>query len=190
MDGDYSPDGKSIVFASNRTGSNELFIMNSEGGEVRRLTHSAMVKNTPRWSPDGRRIMFLGAETDESESDIYTIDIDGRHLTRSTNTPDIGEFHESWSPDGSKICYIQVVDDVFQVAIVSAEGGKGQIIVSKKGYQAFYPSWAPDGKSITFTRDIMEGTADGLPALFQVSLEGEEQMLSNKNSFNLKPKTK
>jgi TolB protein len=183
MDGDYSPDGKSIVFASNRTGSNELFIMNSEGEEVRQLTSNSVVENTPRWSPDGTKIMFLRSATDESNSDIYTIDVEGNNLTQITDTPEIGEFHEGWSSDGSQICYIQVVDGAFQVAIVSAKGGKGRVVVNKKGYQAFYPNWSPDGKSITFTRDIMEGTREGLPALFQVSLDGNEKMLSNKNSF-------
>ncbi|WP_430968778.1 TolB family protein [Spongiimicrobium sp. 2-473A-2-J] len=181
-DGDYSPDGRSIVFSSNRTGNNELYIMNSEGKHTRRLTNTEAIESTPRWSPDGSKILFRRAVDEESEPDLYTINPDGTDLKQLTDTPK-GEFHQSWSSDGQQISYITVVDGAFEMRIIPAEGGESKVLVRKKGYQAFYPHWSPDNKYIAFTRDVMEGTQEGLPALFIVDMKGNERMVSDKNSF-------
>lgn len=181
-DGDYSPDGKSIVFVSNRTGNNELFIMDCQGKHARQLTATAAIESTPRWSPDGNRILFRRAADKDAEADLYTINKDGTNLKQLTNTPS-GEFHQSWSSDGQKISFIVVEDGAFEMRIIPAEGGESRVLVRKKGYQVFYPHWSPDNKYIAFTSDVMEGTEEGLPALFVVDMEGNERMVSDKNSF-------
>lgn len=181
-DGHYAPDGSSIVFSSNRTGNQEIYIMDIDGGNVKQLTNTKEMESTPRWSPDGTQILFRRSEDEEAEADLYTIKSDGSGLTQLTDSPE-GEFHQSWSADGNKICFVKVVNGTFEVHIISLTGGKSKCLVSKKGYQAFYPNWSPDNQYIAFTRDIMEGTQNGLPALFKVNMQGEEIKLTDKNSF-------
>jgi Tol biopolymer transport system component len=88
---DISPDGKQIVFASNRIteanpdGHFEIFAMNSDGSDVKQLTFNAADNQWPRWSPNGRWIAFHSDV--DGNYEIYVIRPDGTDLTRVTNYP-------------------------------------------------------------------------------------------------------
>src|SRR5205823_6130734 len=78
---DISPNGKQIVFASNRItegnpeGDFEIFVMNADGADVKQLTSNAADDQWPRWSPDGRWIAFHSNVAGNYE--IYLIRPDG-----------------------------------------------------------------------------------------------------------------
>ncbi len=57
----WSPDGKSILFESNRSGSFQLWVIDLDGGEARQLTDISTGANNAIWSPDGKRIAFVSA---------------------------------------------------------------------------------------------------------------------------------
>lgn len=181
-DGCYAPDGKQIVFSGNRNGNSELYIMNANGSDLRQITFTPNFnERSPKWSADGKKIVFVGNTAGE-ESDVWIMDTKGRKRTRITQTPE-SEFHASLSKDGTKISYIKVYEGAFELHVMDVDGKNDKILVRKKGYQAFFPHWSPDGKYIAFTRDIMEGTAPGLPALYKIDMQGNEQLISDKNSF-------
>ncbi|MCB0375974.1 MAG: TolB family protein [Sinomicrobium sp.] len=182
QDGCYSPNGKYIIFSGNRNGNAELYRMDKNGAHLRQLTFTPdFDEHSPKWSSDGKKIVFVGKAKGE-ESDIWIMDSAGKKRTRITQTPE-PEFHASLSKDGTKISYIKVYDGAFEVHRVDINGKNDRVLVRKKGYQAFFPHWSPDGKFIAFTRDVMEGTVPGLPALYKVDMEGNEQLISDKNSF-------
>ena len=58
----FSPDGRRIAFASNRTGDVELFLLELESGEVTRLTNREGSDGQPTWLPDGRIVYVAFAE--------------------------------------------------------------------------------------------------------------------------------
>jgi TolB protein len=93
---DWSPDGKQIVFSGlDEDGESDLFIIQVETNEIRRLTHSPGLKWAPSWSPDGRKIVFVADPNDNR--DIYLINSDGSGLIRLTTHP--GEdYQPAWSP--------------------------------------------------------------------------------------------
>jgi Tol biopolymer transport system component len=98
----YSPDGKNIVFNSNRSGSVEIWICDSEGRNGRPLTSfpETTVTGSPRWSPDGRQIAFDSWEN--GRPNIFVVSPEGgspRCLTEKTDDA----FLPSWSRDG---CWI------------------------------------------------------------------------------------
>jgi TolB protein len=102
----WSPDGTKIVFASDRSGTFRLYVMDPDGHNVRELTQ---VNNPggnayPAWSPDGKRIAYTNSAPDGSRQ-IFVIDADGKNTKQLTKD---GNFncYAAWSPDGKKIAYM------------------------------------------------------------------------------------
>ncbi len=99
----YSPDGTKVAFESTRTGGSELFIMNADGTNVKRLTFALGDDAAPHFSPDGRQIVFTAGRND-GQFEVYRIDADGTNETRLTFNPG-NDGRASWSPDGRRIAF-------------------------------------------------------------------------------------
>jgi TolB protein len=84
----FSPDGKRIVFASQRSGAWEIWVCNSDGsGPVQLTFFQGPNVTTPRWSPDGGQIAFDSDAGAEQEFDIWVIDANGGKPVRMTTHP-------------------------------------------------------------------------------------------------------
>ena len=92
---DWSPDGARIAFAAQlgRTedaNATEIYVMDADGGNRRRLTRNKALDATPSWSPDGRRIAFartVGFGTDRARGGIFVMDADGQNALQASRTP-------------------------------------------------------------------------------------------------------
>ncbi|HEX9974879.1 MAG TPA: prolyl oligopeptidase family serine peptidase, partial [bacterium] len=112
-DPQISPDGKKIacvISTSNLeqgTSNADIFVMNSDGGDMRQLTFSEKSDSYPRWSPDGKWLMFLSTRNDGSQIWLMPTDFgEPKQLTFiSTGISD-----PLWSPDGKCIIF---ATDVF-----------------------------------------------------------------------------
>ena len=98
----YSPDGNSIVFMSNRSGSYEIWVCDSEGKNVRQLTSfgGATITGSPRWSPDGRQIAFDSGE--EDRPNVFVVSLKGgspRCLTEKTADAFLPNWSQEWALD-------------------------------------------------------------------------------------------
>ena len=97
----YSPDGRRIVFRSGRTGDHEIYLMDSGGGRVRRLTDHPGTDTMPSFSPAGDEIAFVS--TRDGDHEVYTLKLgpDGEPgaLRRVTTSPGL-DMHPHYSPDG------------------------------------------------------------------------------------------
>jgi Tol biopolymer transport system component len=71
----WSPNGTKIAFISNRDGQPDIYIMNADGSDVTRLTDNSIYKMSLSWSPDGTKIAFCGYPPDESEANIYVVNV-------------------------------------------------------------------------------------------------------------------
>ena len=80
----WSPDGRQIAFTSNRErdGNSDLFVMDADGSNVRRLTNHPGIDTSPTWSPLGHQIAFTSDRTGAPQ--IYVVDVDGTGLRRIT----------------------------------------------------------------------------------------------------------
>lgn len=107
VQGDYaphfSPDGKTIVFASRRDNDFEIYAMAPDGEQLRRLTSSPGIDNQPVFSPDGKRIAFTSNR--DLNYEIYVMDADGTNPRRITHHPERDDF-ACWSADGRSVMYV------------------------------------------------------------------------------------
>jgi TolB protein len=99
----WSPDGKSIVFTSERNGSADLYRVQPDGSGLQRLTDSPAYDDQAAFSPDGKRLVFVSTRGDGT-ADLYTMDIASRSAKQLTMGT-AGDFRPSWSPDGQWIAF-------------------------------------------------------------------------------------
>ena len=83
-DPDWSPDGRRIVFASDRSGSMQIWVMNASGKQRVRLTRNRVPSGSPVWSPEGRRIAFVRTDARNEDSTIYVMNDDGTGVVKLT----------------------------------------------------------------------------------------------------------
>ena len=109
-DAGWSPDGERIAFncdRRNHQGRFEIHVMNSDGTNVRRVTTlpaDAMFDLAPRFSPDGRRLVFTRYITDPGRSALFTVRVDGGGLKQLTPRGN-GASDADWSPEGKKLVF-------------------------------------------------------------------------------------
>ena len=84
-----SPDGRRIAFTSERGVTHDLYVMDSDGNNVVRLTHDNFFESRASWSPDGTRIAFSTVRSDVRNSEIYVMDADGENEMNLTKHEDV-----------------------------------------------------------------------------------------------------
>lgn len=140
----YSPDGSEIAFISYRTGTGQVWLMNTDGTNEHQLTFDSVEKDqVPDWSPDGSRLVYAGG-VDFGPFDLYVIDADGGGLQQITSTPDDDDFAPTWSPDGTSIAFVSARSDGRFVYIVGGDGTGERLVNGAAGPQ-FAPAWQPLG---------------------------------------------
>ena len=94
----WSPDGKTIAFASTRDGGNwNIFLMNADGTNVRQLTRDRNLNAGPVWSPDGTQLAFHSRRNGRFQ--VFVMDVDGSNLRQLTGTSDKSmAMHPDWYP--------------------------------------------------------------------------------------------
>ncbi len=144
----YSPDGKRIVFVSNRSGSDEIWVCGSEGENPIRLTSfRGPLAGSPSWSPDGRQIVFDCRP--EGNADLYVVSAEGGQTRRLTTDP-AEDIVPSWSRDGRRIYFTSNRSGRLQIWKMAADGGEAEQMTKQGGFE---PVESPDGQWIYFSQD-------------------------------------
>ena len=146
----WSPDGETILFQRQVTGTNlELYAIGATGTGLRRLTRDPLQQIGPAWSPDGSRVAF-GEQQKTGNWAVSSMKLDGSDR-RVLTDPKLSSQDPAWSPDGKRIAFVIQEDTRDSIAVMDAEGGKPQRITPPSLAIATNPFWSPDGKKIVFT---------------------------------------
>src|SRR5215210_1858332 len=157
-DAGWSPDGSQIAFDSDRRnhqGRLEIHVMDADGTDVRRLTtlpSEAMFDLAPRFSPDGRRIVFTRYITDPGRSALFTVRLDGSGLRQLTPWGN-GAGDADFSPDGKKLVFEATPNkNCFgEIYTVDSDGQHLTNITDNRCKAGSAdPVWSPNGKKILF----------------------------------------
>jgi Tol biopolymer transport system component len=99
----WSPDGRTIVFTSDRLGSADLFRVNPDGTGLERLTDNQAYDDQAAFSPDGRQLVFVTTRNGGT-ADLWTLDLQTNKAKALTSGPG-GDFRPAWSSDGKWIAF-------------------------------------------------------------------------------------
>ncbi len=140
--------GGSLVFAQNKDGNTDLFVLSVGQDRPFRLTNDPAVDRNPVWSPDGRFVAFTSNR--DGNWELYILDVTSGDLQRVTDNLDF-DGGASWSPDGAWLVYEGYRDDNLDIFIVRRDGSEGPIRLTEHAAPDFSPVWSPDGRHIAFT---------------------------------------
>jgi len=154
---EISPDGRQIVFLTARHDPQprfpnlkyEIYTMDIDGGNLKRLTSSDAAEDHPSWSPDGSKILFDADYDGDGFYEIYSMDQDGAHVTRLTMNESNDQFAD-WSPDGSQISFSSDRNGNWDIFVMDADGSNQQALTDDPDWELF-PAWSPDSSQIVFT---------------------------------------
>lgn len=150
----FMPDGKSLVFAYDKTSPNQgnidvyrvnladkmLTPMATNQGK---LSH----EESPSVSPAGKHIAFTS--TRDGNQELYSMPVAGGEWTRLTSDPAI-DAHPAWSPDGKTIAFATNRWGDLEIALIEQDGTNLRRLTNSPGLDD-YPAWSPDGRFLAFT---------------------------------------
>jgi Tol biopolymer transport system component/DNA-binding winged helix-turn-helix (wHTH) protein len=162
---DWAPDGKSLIFSSNRAGLFSLWKIPSDGGEPRLLAGGGSKMKHPSTA---RRVNAVAYENWHYEVSLWRVPISGdRPEVQLTFAADEWEFDPEFSPDGSRIAYVSTKSGADEIWTTDRDGSAPTQLTSFGGPRLGMPRWSPDGRRLVFTARP-EGQAD----LYSINASG------------------
>ncbi|HEX5137092.1 MAG TPA: S41 family peptidase [Planctomycetota bacterium] len=188
----WSPDGKTIAFASDRHGNFDVFVVPAAGGPALRLTTHSGHDVPTGFTVDGKRVLFSAARYDAPQAlqaglwfpELYSVPVEGGRPRLELTTPAIGARP---SPDGTALAYTDLkgfenqwrkhhTSSVARDVWVTS-GGKHRRLTDFKGEDRD-PAWSPDGRTIYYLSEasgsfnVWSRPADGSGAPEQLTRHG------------------
>lgn len=170
----WSPDGTQLLWNRHRGDSptGKIMVMKADGTGKHLLAGSERDDLSALWSPSGEQIVFssrnpcYGQSCTIHQDDVHVIDADGSNERNLTQT-DAEEHTPVWSPDGTRIAFVRVIEDDADIFLMNADG-TGLTQLTDTPEWDFVPAWSPDGTRIAFTQVTDMGNFETRLALVDV----------------------
>jgi len=170
----WSPDGRTLAFATDRDEKRQIYVIDPQGGEARKLTSAEEGVGNFAWSPDGKAIAFTSTDpkTDADKdrektygdfdvigegyrmSHLWVFDVASKKARRLTSGAfTVGQF--SWSPDWTRIAFDHRINSAnanggsADISVVTIADKTVKHLVTQDGPDSG-PVWSPDGSKIAF----------------------------------------
>ncbi len=140
-----SPDGNSLLYIDRPDGS--LWLSKTETNKQLRLTNAPLITSAPRWSRDGKHILFTGVQPAHSRQ-IYLLSADGGAM-RAVLPEGREGTSADWSPDGTQLVVAMrdtKIQPKFGIYLFKPQTGQFTLLPESRGFSQ--PRWSPDGRYI------------------------------------------
>ncbi|MEO8313193.1 MAG: hypothetical protein ABI645_00220 [Pseudomonadota bacterium] len=191
----FSPDGRWIVFTSERdgdgTGQADIYRVHPDGTGIERLTRDPSMEDAGVLSPDGRQLAYVSTKGGARTTNIWVMDLKSRKARRLTGSDDTtipttmnSYFRPSWSPDGKWIAYSGDAGEkwagaeagagvghsqVLHVYVMQADGAGQRRLTTDSSLAAGSPRWSSDGRRLVIhemaTKDAFQSRMTGTQGL-------------------------
>jgi TolB protein len=167
-----------IAFVSNRSGNQELYMVDPDGGDLVQITRNGSINMSPCWSPDGS--MLYCTSYISKHPDLYVLNIEDKKLKPVVKggmniTP-------SLSPDGKTLAFSKSFDGDPEIVLINIESNTQKRITFTPGVDS-NPSFSPNGQELAFSSD-----RSGNPQIFVMDIDGANvRRLTYQGAYNTAP---
>lgn len=184
--GSYAPDGKSIIFETDRFGNWDIFLLDLSSGEQRPITFSPANERRPSWHPSGRSIIF--EIENEQGTDLYEHDLFIGLSKKLLREPDLKgkPMFARYAPSGKFLAYsLEKNEAEISVQLYDLEKKK-HLSLSQNVFRNVYPMWSPDGNHLlVFSRKDTKNKAD---EIYRINLQnGRWKRLTRRTEHDFCP---
>ena len=193
---EIAPDGRKVVFTSDRNGNWDVFVMSVDGGPATQVTFDDAHELHPTWSPDGSKLCYCRFNDRTARWELWTV---------SLERPGVRTFicegmFPRWSPDTStdRLLFQRArkrggqLYGVWTIDLTEAGGVNPTEVVAAGDAAIMHPTWSPDGTRIAFTSvDRPEVSEDGMPVesdIWVIDVDGMGRTALTSGGFrNMRP---
>ena len=169
-----------VAYVSDQTKQKELYLMDYDGQQPRRITGDRSLSLSPRWTPDGRWITYLCYRA--GNPDICVIDVAENRRWKLVTFPGLN-LSPAWSPDGDWMAFATNHEAAnLELRVINRAGKKDRRLTFSLG-DDLSPSWSPTGRQLVFTSD-----RGGTPQLYVMDADGSNvRRLTFQGDYNTSP---
>jgi Tol biopolymer transport system component len=177
----WSPDGSRIAYAASHDGNFDIYTIDANGGDRRRITTDPARDDYPSWTSDGRIVFTRGLLSDDTS--IWIVGADGTNPQR-LNLPGPHAAAADASPRGSKIVYATDASGLGVIHVATLDGTtvSSDVAVSKPAHDGLgdqEPKWSPSGNDIVYLHD--HGNVDNDIYVVHADGSGQRQLTNTPN---------
>lgn len=165
-----------IAFASNRTGNWEIWLMDWDGANQRRITNHGALSILPSWAPDNERMVYTSFA--RGTSDMYIISRRGGKTTRINSGLALNT-SATFSPVSNDIAFVGSVRGNPDIYVIRDDGTNVRRLTTTNSIEST-PEWSPNGRQISFTSG-----RSGSPQIYVMDAEGTNvRRISHEGNWN------
>jgi len=182
-----SPDGRWLVFCSERGGNPDLHIIDlNDPGAPKLLLDSDAMEDAPAFSPDGKHLAFVSTRDDNADIYVVPFSPDGLQAAEMVNLTQhaAGDFNPAFSPDGKQIAFSSDRDryKASEIYVMHSDGSAPKRLTSSANWDGS-PAWSADGEFI-----YSYSAAPGRSQIYRMSPDGSgRQQISRDGEEALSP---